>query len=137
MPLELQWIDFIVGIFGLLLTIGTLVTSLNLKKQLVKRAEIESFRNKRQEILDKIDGFINSINEDKIFTKDNKKTFDSKLLQFIVEIKSSYTFLSNNSIKKAKNIYNLLNKPILYDGDWRAVATELVALKSYLQKEII
>lgn len=137
MPLELQWIDFIVGIVGLLLTIGTLVTSLNLKKQLVKRAEIESFRNKRQEILDKIDGFINSINEDKIFIKDNKKTFDSKLLQFIVEIKSSYTFLSNNSIKKANNIYNLLNKLILYNEDWRVVATELVALKSYLQKEII
>lgn len=136
-PLWIQWIDIIIGIIGFLLTIGTLLTSLNLKKHLVKRAEIESFRNRKQNILYQIDGFVNSINEDKIFAKDNKKVFETKLLQFIVEIRTSYTFLSNNSIKKTKHLYNLLNKPILYDGDWKTIATELVALKSYLQKEII
>lgn len=134
MPTELQFIDFAIGIVGLILTIGTLATSLNLKKHLVKRVEIESFRNKKQDILNKIDGYINSINEDKIFSNDDKQTFRAILTQFAIEIQSSYTFLSKNSKQKLKSVHDLLNKYPIY---WENVASELVALKSYLQKEII
>lgn len=134
MPLWVQWIDFAIGIIGFLLTIGTLWTSLKLKKHLVKRVEIESFRNKKQDILNQIDGFINSINEDKIFKNDNKQTFRPKVSQFATKIQSSYSFLSINSKQKIKKIHALLNR---YPINWESVATELVALKSYLQKEII
>lgn len=134
MPLWVQWSDYIIGILGLGLTIGTLLTSLNLKKHLVKRAEIESFRSHKQEILNQIDGFIHSINEDKIFKKDDKQTFRPKVSQFATEIQSSYSFLSRKSKQKVKKVHALLN---IYPIDWENVATELVALKSYLQKEII
>lgn len=126
MPTELQFIDFAIGIVGLILTIGTLATSLNLKKRLVKRVEIESFRNKKQDILNKIDGYIKSINEDKIFSNDDKQTFRTILTQFAIEIQSSYTFLSKNSKQKLKSIHDLLNKYPIY---WENVASELVALK--------
>lgn len=134
MPLWIQWCDFIIGILGLLLTIGTLWTSVNLKKHLTKRAEIELFRNEKQDILDQIEGFIHSINEDKIFKNDDKQTFRPKVSQFATEIQSSYSFLSRNSKQTVKKVHALLSK---YPIDWENVATELVALKSYLQKEII
>ena len=135
MPLWLQYLGFLISLFGFLLTIATFITSLNVRKQLLKRSEKDLFRIEKDDIISKIEGFISSINEDQIFF-DNKAFYQS-VLQFLTNIETRFSFLSKSSQKKIKTLQNTLCSSALHEKDWMDIANDLIALKNFLDKELI
>lgn len=135
MPLWSQYLGLFISLLGFLLTIATFVTSLNVKKQLLKKSEKDLFRVEKDDMISKIDGFISSINEDQIFVNDKK--FHQSILQSLTNIETRFSFLSKSSRKKIEALQNTLRSPSLRDKDWMDIANDLIALKNFLDKELI
>lgn len=137
MPIELQYFDFGLSVIGFIITLWTLGTSLSVKKQLQQKFEQTSFQSSQQDILFQIEGFINSINEDHIYKTDNDKTFRPALSQFLMDIETRFTFLSRTTKNKIKSIRKKLHDPNPTTDTWTSIASDLIALKNYLNKELI
>lgn len=135
MPLWLQYLGFFISLFGFLLTIATFATSLNVRKQLLKKSEKDLFRIEKGDIISKIEGFISSINEDRIFVSD--KNFHQTILQFLTDIETRFAFFSKSSQRKIKALQNTLRSSFLHEEDWMNIANNLIALKNFLNKELI
>ena len=135
MSIYLEYLDFILGIIGFLITIGTLRTAISVKKHVIQNAEQQSFRQQNTEIISRISGYINSINEDKIYSTDNNRSFQPELSQFLIDLKTQFTFLSKNSRKPIESLHRLLNKSDLTSNDWNRIAELLITLRNMLKKE--
>lgn len=131
MPLWLQYIDFAIGILSFFITIFTLKTAYRVKKQLIHNAELGDFRENIENILQQIQGYIASINDDGL----SDEIFNSTLIQFLTDLQTRYTFLSRNTKHLMGTLNKLLNKPSLSPNDWHDIANYLIKLKNYLKKE--
>ena len=65
MPIWLDYISFLIGVGGLLLTFRTFLNTRDFRKMLVQREERIELTKEMHTLLSKIDAYINSINEDK------------------------------------------------------------------------
>lgn len=135
MPLYIEWIGFGATIISLFISIGTLITSLTVKKQVQQKFERNSLRNDILKIQNMLEGFVNSINQDYIFKSDNDRTFRPNLSQFLTELSTDFTFLKHKSRRIINYLQKTLNNPNLSNEDWGNVANKLIALKNNLKKE--
>ena len=135
MPEYIEWIGFFATIIGLIISIGTLVTSLSVKRQVQQKFERGSFQNNKRNIIDKIDGFVGSINQDYIYKSDSDKTFQPALSQFLVALDTDFTFLSKRTKKVITSLHKKINNPNISQNDWRKIAEDLIALRNSLKKE--
>lgn len=135
MPLYIEWIGFGATLISLFISIWTLITSLSVKKQVQQKFERNSLKSDILKIQSKIDGFVNSINQDYIFKSDNDRTFKPNLSQFLTGLSTDYTFLTHKSRRIINSLQKTLNNPNLTNDDWGKVANELITLKNNLKKE--
>ena len=137
MPEWLQYIDFSLGLIGFVITLLTLGTALSVKKQILQNAEYQIFKKEIRGVIGKIEGYINSINEDKIYSSDNNRSFKPELSQFLINLKTQFTFLSKDSQKVINVLHKKLESPNLTNNDWNTIAEQLITLKNMLQKEVL
>lgn len=137
MPFWIQCIDVGAGLIGFIITLITLLTTCSVKKQIIHNAEREIFKQEVAGVIGKVDGFINSINEDKIYVPDNNRSFKPALSQFLTDVKTRFTFLSKDSAKLLAVLHKKLDNPNLTENDWGIIAEQLIALKNTLQKEAL
>ena len=90
MPICFQYIDFVIGIFGLFISLFTLYATFNVRKRIIHNAEYSDFYNSIDEITDKLQADINSINDDRL----RNPKFVTLLSQELTDIETRFTFLS-------------------------------------------
>lgn len=105
MPLWLDYLCAILGIIGFFITIITLINTIRLNKAIIETKERVKLKTELQNVVNKIDGFVNSLNE----KQDDEVLYES-IDSFITEISASYTFLSegraNTIIQTLYSFYN-------------------------------
>ena len=136
-PNFLQWLAFIVGIAGFVLTLLTFLAANRLKKRIINNAEYNNFKDSFSTISDRLSSFVNSITEDQIYTKDQGRTFKPTVSQYLTDLNGQYTFFPSKVKRTIKEIQQLLNNPNLTEDDWNKVASQLTNLKNLLSKEDI
>lgn len=137
MPILLDYISFLVGVGGLLLTFRTFLNTRDFRKMLVQREERIELTKEMHTLLSKIDAFINSINEDKIYARDNDRTFRPSLYQFLTDLLTRFSFLSTATQKKIKSLQKRMDNPNLTADEWNRIANELIVIKNHLKKELL
>ncbi len=135
MPEWLQYIDFSLGLIGFVITLCTLGTALSVKKQIIQRAEYRAFKQNLPIITGQIQGYIDSINEDAIYSSDSTRNFNASLSQFLIDLRTKFTFLSKASQKTINSVHKKLENPNLTDSDWNAIAEQLISLRNAIGKE--
>ncbi len=135
MPIWLQYIDFGIGVIGLIITVFTLKVAYSVKKQIINKAELLDFRESVDNIMQMIDGYVGSINDDQLYNLDNGQTLKLKIAQFITDTETRFSFLPKHIKKTLRKISVLLNKQNMHDTDWTKIANQLIKLKNSLRKE--
>lgn len=135
MPIWLQYIDFSMGVIGFFITLITLKTAYSVKKQLVHVAELSEFRNNIENLIQEIEGYIASINDDQLYTTDNAQTLNKALTQLLTDIQSRFSFLSKRTNRLIKGAFDLLKNPNMLPSDWSVLALQLIKIKNQLRKE--
>lgn len=135
MPGWVQCVDFVIGVVGFIITLITLKTAYSVRKQLIHNAELSDFRNSADDIIQRIDGYIASINEDKLYISDNDLTLKPTIIQFMVDIQTRFCFLSKSTQKPLKKILHQMNNPNMLPSDWNNIANQLIKLKNFIRKE--
>lgn len=69
MPLFLQYIGFIISIFGFFITILTFIAASRVNKKIKSLNELKDFHVHKTEILNQLEGFVRSINSDQLARK--------------------------------------------------------------------
>lgn len=133
MPLSLQYISFFVSILGFIITIGTFIMACHVNKKILQLHESEKFHINRQEIIDKLDGYIRSIMSDHLYESDSGKTLHPDILMHLTDIKTKYTHLSQKTKEYITDAETRLNRPSI---DWLKVAEILISLRNSIDKEI-
>ena len=133
MPIELQYVSFAISILGFLITLGTFYKACCVNKKILQLYESEKFHVMRQEILDKLEGYILSIEQDHLYKSDSKKTLVPNILLHLKDLETRYTHLSRKTKKNITNTKKYLNCPPI---NWQNVAESLIALKNSIEKEI-
>lgn len=77
-------------------------------------------------MLQRIEGYIASISEDKLYLTDNGLTLKPAITQFIVDVQTRFSFLSKSTQKPLKKILNQLSNPNMLPADWYDVANQLI-----------
>ena len=137
MPIWLDYISFLIGVGGLLLTFRTFLNTRDFRKMLVQREERIELTKEMHALLSKIDAYINSINEDKIYVRDNDRTFRPSLSQFLTDLLTRFSFLSAPTQKKIKSLQKTIHNPNLTADEWNHIANELIVIKNHLKKELL
>ncbi|MFG6363956.1 hypothetical protein [Schaedlerella sp.] len=133
MPLSLQYISFFVSILGFIITIGTFIMACRVNKKILRLRESENFHINRQEIIDKLEGYIRSITADHLHESDSGKTLRPDILMHLTDIKTKYTHLSPKTKEYITDAETRLNRPSI---DWLKVARILISLRNSIDKEI-
>lgn len=135
MPDYLVWIDFFISVIGFFITIATLITTHSVKRRILQKAEYTAFQQELRQILDQIQGFLNSINIDHIYKTDRSSNFQWLLSQFLTDLQSRFSFLNRRSVKRISKIQQMVVKSQNTDDEWLSIAKELIVLKNLLGKE--
>lgn len=98
--LNLAYVSDILGIIGFLLTVITLLTTLNVRSQVIHSHERQHFKANSEQIYGNIDGFIRSLSMDNLDTK----RFYQQIDVFMVDLLSRYTFLNFRIKLKCKSV---------------------------------
>jgi len=133
MPVILQYISFIIGILSFIITGATFIVAWHVNRKILRLHESEKFHINRQEIIDKLDGYIRSIQNDYLYKYDSETTLQPDILVHLKDIATKYTHLSRMTKKLITDAENYLKCPSI---DWLKVAETLVSLKNYIEKEI-
>ena len=133
MTTPLDYFNFGLGILSALLTLGTFITSIQVKKKINHVRERDGFFQERPSIIGELEGFINSINTDKLQNSDPRGILKSQISQYCTNLKTKYTFFSF----KTKRTLSRLETQLLYDNvNWDTIAKSLITLKNYVNKEL-
>lgn len=133
MPIEFQYASFVISIIGFFITLGTFYKACSVNKKILQLYESEKFHIMRQEILDRIEGYILSIKQDHLYNSDSKETLAPNILLHLKDLETKYTHLSRKTKKNIANTKKYLNCPPI---NWQSVAESLIALKNSIEKEI-
>lgn len=133
MPVSLQYISFFVSILSFFITIGTFFMACCLNKKILQLHESEKFHINRQEIIDRLDGYIGSIKDDQLYKSDSEGTLQPDILMHLTDIKTKYTHLSRKTQEYITNAETLLKRPCI---DWLKAAEILISLRNSIDKEI-
>ncbi len=98
--MNLAYISDILGIIGFVLTVITLVTTLNVRSQVIHSHEKQHFKASLEQIHGKLDGFIRSLSVDNLDTN----SFYQQIDIFMVDLLSRYTFLNFRIKLKCKSV---------------------------------
>lgn len=133
MPLFLQYIDFIISIFGFFITILTFVAAHRVNKKIKSLNELKDFHVHKAEILNQLEGFVRSINSDQLQESDTESTLYNGITQSLTDIESRYTNLSWKTRKALSSLQKYLKHN---DLQWNEIALKLITLKNNIDKEI-
>ena len=125
--MDLAYVSDILGIIGFLLTVITLLTTLNVRSQVIHSHEKQHFKASFEQTYGKIDGFIRSLSMDNLDTK----SFYQQIDLFMVDLLSSYTFLNYRIKLKCKSV----SQDTKSLKDKQALIKHLTELKNMISKE--
>ena len=133
MPLFLQYIDFIISIFGFFITILTFVAASRVNKKIKSLNELKDFHVHKTEILNQLEGFVRSINSDQLQESDTECTLYNGITQSLTDIESRYTNLSWKTQRALTSLQKYLKRD---NFKWSEIALKLITLKNNIDKEI-
>ena len=133
MPLFLQYIGFIISIFGFFITILTFIAASRVNKKIKSLNELKDFHVHKTEILNQLEGFVRSINSDQLQESDTECTLYNGITQSLTDIESRYTNLSWKTRKALTSLQKYLKR---YNFKWNEIALKLITLKNSIDKEI-
>lgn len=122
----------ILGIVSFFLTILTLVTTLNVRTQIIHSHERKTFNASYKQIIGKLEGFEKSLLEDKLDSKD----FYQRIDLYITDLTSQFTFFNLYVKIMCKYISHILQSP-QNDSHYQVkLAKNLIKLRNQLFKEV-
>jgi hypothetical protein len=133
MPLFLQYIGFIISIFGFFITILTFIAASRVNKKIKSLNELKDFHVHKTEILNQLEGFVRSINSDQLQESDTECTLYNGITQSLTDIESRYTNLSWKTQKALTSLQKYLKRD---NFKWSEIALKLITLKNNIDKEI-
>lgn len=133
MPATLQYIDFIISSIGFIITIATFFAALRVNKKIKTINAQEQFHIKRSEILNELQGYICSINNDKLQNNDPGNTLFVSISQYLTDLYTKYTHFSFHTRRCIKST---LKKIYVTSPDWNKIANSLISLKNCIEKEL-
>lgn len=133
MPLFLQYIGFIISIFGFFITILIFIAASRVNKKIKSLNELKDFHVHKTEILNQLEGFVRSINSDQLQESDTECTLYNGITQSLTDIESRYTNLSWKTQKALTSLQKYLKRD---NFKWSEIALKLITLKNNIDKEI-
>ena len=133
MPLFLQYIGFIISIFGFFITILTFIAASRVNKKIKSLNELKDFHVHKTEILNQLEGFLRPINSDQLQESDTECTLYNGITQSLTDIESRYTNLSWKTQKALTSLQKYLKRD---NFKWSEIALKLITLKNNIDKEI-
>lgn len=129
----LQYIGFIISIFGFFITILTFIAASRVNKKIKSLNELKDFHVHKTEILNQLEGFVRSINSDQLQESDTECTLYNGITQSLTDIESRYTNLSWKTQKALTSLQKYLKRD---NFKWSEIALKLITLKNNIDKEI-
>lgn len=129
----LQYIGFIISIFGFFITILTFIAASRVNKKIKSLNELKDFHVHKSEILNQLEGFVRSINSDQLQESDTECTLYNGITQSLTDIESRYTNLSWKTQRALTSLQKYLKRD---NFKWSEIALKLITLKNNIDKEI-
>lgn len=133
MPLILQYISFAISVISLVLTLLTFINTCRVNKKFTLIRDREQFHRDRKEISDKLEGFIRSIDIDRLHEADESNTLSQKISTELINIETKYT---NLSWRTRKFIHKSMKCVDSDNIDWKLLRKLLTTLRNYINKEM-
>ena len=128
MPVWLQRIEFIISCLGLFVSIYTLCITWSIRKKVLLLRQIENFHLAREQHINRLIGFVNSIQKDHL----TSATMRSDIRIFLRDLQTGCEFFSRKTKKQLKLAIAEVDNE---SPNWDRLIDYLITIKNYLPGE--
>lgn len=125
------WAD-VIGLISFVLTILTLIATLNVRSQVLHSHERRNFKANSKHVVGKLSGYIKSLQEDQLITD----SFCQDINLYMTDLLTSYTFFSFSIKLNCKQISYCIKHTTDRNELRNSLAKHLTKLKNLVSKEV-